>query len=67
MKMLLGELEKVPAFPKKARALFNSRHSFQDLMKETDRKLESTLAIAIFYTLFMFTSRQIGLTKNALS
>jgi hypothetical protein len=40
MKMLLGELEKVPAFPKKARALFNSRHSFQDLMKETDRKLE---------------------------
>ena len=40
MEALLGELEKVPAFPKKARPLFNSQHSFQYLMKETDRKLE---------------------------
>jgi hypothetical protein len=40
MEALLGELEKVPAFPKKARPLFNSPHSFLSLMKETDRKLE---------------------------
>jgi len=40
MEALLGELEKVPAFPKKARPLFNSPHSFPTLMKEIDRKLE---------------------------
>ncbi|HEY3590270.1 MAG TPA: hypothetical protein VGL07_09345 [Buttiauxella sp.] len=40
MDALLGELDKVPAYPKKARPLFNSPHSFQTLMKETDRKLE---------------------------
>lgn len=40
MEALLGELDKVPAFPKKARPLFNSPHSFPTLMKETDRKLE---------------------------
>ena len=40
MEALLGELDKVPAFPKKARPLFNSPHSFPALMKETDRKLE---------------------------
>ncbi|MFZ3619243.1 hypothetical protein ACOYA6_08325 [Leclercia barmai] len=40
MQALLGELVKVPAFPKKARPLFNSPHSFPSLMKETDRKLD---------------------------
>ncbi|MCH9407037.1 hypothetical protein [Pantoea agglomerans] len=40
MEALLDELEKVPAFPKKSRPLFNSQHSFLDFMKETDRKLE---------------------------
>lgn len=40
MEVLLGELEKIPAFPEKARPLFNSPHSFPSLMKETDRKLE---------------------------
>lgn len=40
MEALLGELDKVPAFPEKARPLFNSPHSFPTLMKETDRKLE---------------------------
>ncbi|MCY9801514.1 hypothetical protein B9P84_23360 [Citrobacter braakii] len=40
MEALLGELEKVPAFPKKSRPLFNSPHSFPTLMKEIDRKLE---------------------------
>ncbi|MFP1789323.1 hypothetical protein ACLED1_07910 [Lonsdalea quercina] len=40
MAALLGELDKVPAYPKKARLLFNSPHSFPTLMKEIDRKLE---------------------------
>lgn len=40
MEALLEELEKVPAFPKKVRPLFNSQYNFQDFMKETDRKLE---------------------------
>ncbi|MEQ9871608.1 hypothetical protein ABRP77_20580 [Pectobacterium odoriferum] len=40
MEALLGELDKVPAYPKKARPLFNSPHSFPTLMKETDRELE---------------------------
>lgn len=40
MEALLGELDKVPAYPKKARPLFNSSHDFSTLMKETDRKLE---------------------------
>lgn len=40
MEALLGALETVPAYPKKARALFNSRHSFPTLMKEIERKLE---------------------------
>lgn len=40
MEILLGELDKVPAYPKKARPLFNSPHSFPALMKEIDRKLE---------------------------
>ncbi|WP_241575086.1 hypothetical protein [Rosenbergiella nectarea] len=40
MEALLDELDKVPVFPKKARPLFNSPHSFPTLMKEIDRKLE---------------------------
>lgn len=40
MATLLGELDKVPTYPEKARPLFNSPHSFPELMKETDRKLE---------------------------
>ena len=40
MEALLDELEKVPAFPKKVRPLFNSQYNFQAFMKETDRKLE---------------------------
>ncbi|MBM7344018.1 hypothetical protein [Pantoea coffeiphila] len=40
MEALLGELDKVPAYPKKARPLFDSPCSFPDLMREIDRKLE---------------------------
>ncbi|MDU7840762.1 MAG: hypothetical protein E7J63_21005 [Pantoea sp.] len=40
MDALLGELDKVPAYPKKARPLFKPPHSFQALMKEIDLKLE---------------------------
>ncbi|WP_395490822.1 hypothetical protein ACG1VR_09940 [Cedecea davisae] len=40
MEALLGELDKVPAYPKKARPLFNSPHSFSTLMRETDQRLE---------------------------
>lgn len=40
MAALLDELEKVPAYPMKARPLFNFPHSFSALMKETDGKLE---------------------------
>ena len=40
MEALLGELDKVPAFPNKARPLFNSPHSFPGLIKETDLSLE---------------------------
>lgn len=40
MNALLGELDKVPAYPLKARPLFNSSYSFPTLMKEIDRKLE---------------------------
>ncbi|WP_313079754.1 hypothetical protein [Atlantibacter sp.] len=40
METLLGEPDKVPAYPKKARSLFLSPHSFPVLMKETDRELE---------------------------
>jgi len=40
MEALLGELDKVPVYPKKARPLFNSPHSFPTLIKETDQKLE---------------------------
>lgn len=40
MEALLGELDKVPAYPKKARPLFNSPYSFPDLMKKIDRDLE---------------------------
>ncbi|MCW0310146.1 hypothetical protein [Pantoea ananatis] len=40
MEALLGELDKVPAYPKKARPLFHSSHSFPALMKEVDWKLE---------------------------
>jgi len=40
MDALLGELDKVPAYPLKARPLFNSSYSFPTLMKEIDRKLE---------------------------
>lgn len=40
MGALLGDLDKVPAYPNKARPLFNSPHSFPVLMKEADLKLE---------------------------
>lgn len=40
MEALLGELDKVPAYPEKARPLFRTPQSFPELMKETDRKLE---------------------------
>lgn len=40
MEALLGELDNVPAYPKKARPLFNSPHSFSTLMRETDQRLE---------------------------
>lgn len=40
MASLLGDLDKVPAYPKKARPLFNSQYSFPALMKEIDRELE---------------------------
>lgn len=40
MEALLGELDKIPAFPHKARPLFNSSYSFAALMKEADLKLE---------------------------
>ena len=40
MDALLGESEKVPAYPKKARPLFNSPHDFPALLHETDMKLE---------------------------
>lgn len=40
MEALLGELDKVPAYPLKARPLFNSSYGFSALMKEIDRKLE---------------------------
>lgn len=33
MEALLGELDKVPAFPEKARPLFNSPHSFPTLIE----------------------------------
>lgn len=40
MEVLLGELDNVPAFPKKARPLFNSSQTFPALMSEIDTKLE---------------------------
>jgi len=40
MQALLNELHEVPAFPKKARPLFNAANNFSALMKEIDIKLE---------------------------
>lgn len=43
MAALLGALDNVPAYPEKARPLFNSPHSFQALIQEIDRCLEHQL------------------------
>lgn len=40
MDALLGELDEVPAFPKKTRPLFGDPHSVPELMKEIDQRLE---------------------------
>lgn len=40
MEALLAALDKVPAYPKKARPLFDSSHSFASLIKDIDQELE---------------------------
>lgn len=69
MEALLGELEKVPAFPKKARPLFNSPHSFSALMKETDRKLEEQYPgyRHFLHTLYVYESKDsVDIDRNEL-
>lgn len=69
MEALLGDLEKVPAFPKKARPLFNPPHSFPALMEETDRRLEQQYPGYRYFlhSVYVYESQdRVGIDRNKL-